>query len=93
MSGGHFNHNEYILEDLSNAVAMCLGQMEHIGSYIDSDELRNDIVAYTKRLCDDLQRLYKAVKVLDYYVSGDTGEETFIEEMRTIYEDKPSENP
>lgn len=88
MSGGHFNNNEYILEDLSNAVAMCLGQMEHIGSYIGTDELRNDIVAYTKRLCDDLQRSYKAVKTLDYYVSGDTGEETFIEEMKTIYGDE-----
>lgn len=89
MSGGHFNHNEYKLEELSNAVAMCLGQMEHIGSYIAIDELRNDIVAYTKRLCDDLQRSYNAVKALDYYVSGDTGEETFIEEMKTIYGDKP----
>lgn len=89
MSGGHFDHNEYILEDLSNAVAMCLGQMEHIRDYVATDELRNDIVAYTKRLCDDLQRSYKAVKALDYYVSGDTGEETFIEEMKAIYGDKP----
>lgn len=87
MSGGHFNHNEYILDELSQAVAMCLGQMEHIVGYITLDELRNDVVAYTKRLCDDLQRSYKAVKALDYYVSGDTGEETFIEEMKTIYKE------
>lgn len=86
MSGGHFNHNEYILSELSNAVAMCLGQMEHIEDYT-IDELRNDIVAYTKRLCNDLQRSYKAMKALDYYVSGDTGEETFIEEMKTIYKE------
>lgn len=89
MSGGHFNHDEYILEDLSGSVAKCLGQMEHIKTYVAVDELRNDIVAYTKRLCDDLQRSYNAVTALDYYVSGDTGEETFIEEMKTIYGDKP----
>lgn len=87
MSGGNFNHNECILEELSNDVAMRLGQMEHIEDYIAVGELRNDVIAYTKKLCDDLQRSYKAVKALGYYVGGDIGEETFIEEMKTIYGD------
>lgn len=89
MSGGHFNGQEYAVKDLANEVAMCLGRMEHTEDYISVEEVKDSVIEYTRKLCDDLKRSYRALRQLDYYVSGDTCEETFIDEMKTIYGDKP----
>lgn len=83
MSGGAFNYRDNELFSLQDAVAREIGEIEY-GSGKDYAE---DALAiqYMKQICYDLFKLGNALHALDWFVSGDTCEETFIKEYEKIY--------
>lgn len=81
MSGGAFEYRDNELYDLSIMVAREIGEIEYGADEYESCRERDPrTVEYMKLICKDLIKLAKVLHSLDWYLSGDTGEEKFIEE-------------
>lgn len=89
MSGGAFDYRDNVLFDLKDSVAREIGLYEYGGgddAYYKPKDPRT--LAYMKLVCGELGKLGKALHALDWYLSGDTGEEDFITEFEKLYSDK-----
>ena len=85
MSGGAFDYRDNVLFDLKDMVAREIGLYEYGGSdeeYYKPKDPRT--LTYMKLICEELGKLGKALHSLDWYLSGDTGEEKFIKDYETI---------
>ena len=87
MSGGHFNHNNYIYyqvhhfadeleqeiinNNVENEYGYCLGFNEEILNY-----LRQKVI--------ELRKISEEMRHIDYLYSGDHGEDTFMEIMKEL---------
>ena len=89
MSGGAFNYRDNIIFELRDSVAREIGLYEYGGSedYYQPKDPRT--IKYMKQVCKELGKLGKIMHSLDWYLSGDTGEDDFINDYESIYkEDK-----
>lgn len=84
MSGGAFDYRNNDLFDLRDAIAREIGLYE----YGCSDESYRPqdarTIAYMKLICEDLGKLGQVIRSLDWYLSGDTDEESFITDYEKI---------
>lgn len=84
MSGGAFDYRDNVLFDLKDMVAREIGLYE----YGCADELYKPkdsrTLTYMKLICEDLGKLGNIMHSLDWYLSGDTGEEEFIKDYEKV---------
>ena len=83
MSGGSFDYRESELNYLRGMVAKEIGYIENC--YDDENSYNQKTIEYMKAICNDLGKLAKVLHSLDYFVSGDTGEERFISDYEKVY--------
>ena len=83
MSGGTFDYRESELNYLRGMVAKEIGYIEHC--YDDEHSYNPKAIEYMKTICNDLGKLAKVLHSLDYFVSGDTCEESFISDYEKVY--------
>jgi hypothetical protein len=85
MSGGAFDYRDNTLFDLKDMVAREIGFMEY-GGEDDGPLIENkQVIEYMKRICTDLRKLGKVLRSLDWYLSGDIGEEEFLSDAQELY--------
>lgn len=85
MSGGAFDYSDRILFDLKDNVAREIGLYEY-GCADESYKPKDPrTVEYMRLICEDLGKLGQALHSLDWYLSGGTGEESFIKDYEQIY--------
>ena len=83
MSCGSFDYRESELNYLRVRVAEEIGYIEHC--YCDEHSYNPKTIEYMKAICNDLGKLAKVLHSLDYFVSGDSCEETFISSYEEVY--------
>lgn len=83
MSGGAFDYHDNILYDLQDDVARELGLIEY-GRKDNSYDISDKTVSYMKDICKQLGNLGDILHSLDWFLSGDTGEDKFIEDYESI---------
>lgn len=97
MSGGHFENIQYRIEEISNEIERILkrqGEKIPIEETVFSEDLYREHPEdkYYKKLSDNVQnkfkeaveqlkRAYVYVQRIDWYLSGDDSEETFLERL------------
>lgn len=84
MSGGAFDYRDNVLFDLKDMVAREIGLYEYgcaDESYRPKDART---LTYMKLICEDLGKLGNILHSLDWYLSGDTGEDDFIKDYEKI---------
>jgi len=69
MSGGHFNYQQFRLEDIAS----------EIDELIERQEYGVEIIEKFKLAAKTLRTAQRMAHRIDYLVSGDDGEETFLE--------------
>lgn len=69
MSGGHYDHKQYDLENLA-------GRVEEDMRRYDAGDLA---LARMQEIAEDLRRLSENVHHLDWWLSDDTGEDDFVD--------------
>jgi len=83
MSGGHFNYQQYTLEDLAEQIddIVKTNNSTDIDEYGDKkgQHLPNDIIEKFKETVYDLRRTAVMVQRIDWLLSGDDGEDSFRE--------------
>lgn len=85
MSGGAFDYRENILNDLRDMVAREIGFYEYGDNEYSPQDKRT--IKYMKSVCTMLGTLGKVMHSLDYYISGDTGEDKFIADYEKFMTD------
>lgn len=84
MSGGAFDYRDNTLFDLKDMVAREIGLYEY-GCADESYKPKDSrTLTYMKLICEDLGKLGNVLHSLDWYLSGDTGEEEFIKDYEKI---------
>lgn len=80
MSGGYFEYRNNDLIWIVEKILEWKNNIDEIG-YEHKEELRH----YCMKVCGDTRKLYDILKALDYFLSNDTCEETFIELCKEVY--------
>lgn len=83
MSGGYFDYGDRELFDIEESIVEWLAELKNEEQDLDFDELKY----FGRRILQDVKHTREALRALDYYLSCDTCEETFIEECRALYHD------
>ena len=93
MSGGAFDYRDNVLCDLKDILAREIGLLEYGGA--DDNYAPKDprTLGYMKAMCALLGTFGKAMHSLDYYLSGDTGEEKFIADFEKYMDEVRIQKP
>lgn len=88
MSGGAFDYKDNILFELQDLIAREIGLYEY--GCTDSSYKPKDprTIEYMKMICGNLSKLANVLHSLDWYLSGDTGEDEFISEFESYLNTK-----
>ena len=87
MSGGTFNYSDSTLFELKDMVAREIGLYEY-GCADESYKPQDPrTLTYMKLICENLGKLGNIMHSLDWYLSGDTGEEKFIADFEKYMND------
>lgn len=97
MSGGAFDYRDNVLFDLKDMLAREIGLLEYGGAEDDNYAPKDPrTLGYMKVMCTLLGAFGKAMHSLDYYLSGDTGEDKFIADFEKYMDEvrvhKPMED-
>jgi hypothetical protein len=95
MSGGHYDYQYNSLNSLADDIERDFlndGQVynsDYDGNYYDylsdaTDEQRVIILKEVKKLVKDLRKCAKRAKELEWYMSGDTGAESYLKAIKKI---------
>ncbi len=96
MSGGHYDYKHWKLSDLADDIEREFindgkyigenwqtGEQEEMDRIEDaSDEQRPIILKEVKSLIDDLRKCAIRAKELEWYMSGDTGADSYLERLK-----------
>lgn len=77
---GHFQHNEYRIQEISESIDRLIKTNSNKDQFGYCQNYSPEILEKfreTKKLAD---KLYKMIRVIDYLVCNDIGEESFFEE-------------
>ena len=84
MSGGTFDYRDNVLFELKDMIAREIGLYEY-GCTDESYRPKDPrTLKYMKQVCETLGVLGKVMHSLDWYLSGDTSEENFIEDYDNL---------
>ena len=84
MSGGAFDYRDSALTDLQDMIAREIGYLQYGSNYTEY-KYNTKTIEYMKNIVHDLERLSKVIHSLDWFVSGDTSEESFISDYENLY--------
>ena len=79
MSGGHFEHNQYIIPDIADDISRAIANNSTKNDYGYSNDYSNETLEKFKEAILQLRLVANMVHQIDWLLSGDTGEETFHE--------------
>jgi uncharacterized protein (DUF1015 family) len=87
MSGGNFNDNGYIYyqvnqfaDELENAI-----QNNHKkNDYGYASEYNEEVIAYLKSKLPEIRKVSEIMRAIDYLYSGDHGEDSFIQIIKSL---------
>jgi len=87
MSGGHFNNSGYIYyqvhqfaDELENAI-----QNNHTkDDYGYASEYNEEVISYLKSKIPEIKKISEIMRAIDYLYSGDHGEDSFLEKIKSI---------
>lgn len=85
MSGGALDYRDSALTDLQDMIAREIGYMEY-GSNYTAYKYNEKTLVYMKSIVEELERLAKAIHSLEWFLSGDTSEEEFINDYESLYQ-------
>ena len=82
MSGGHFNHGQYRLHDIASEIERLIElndstEKDHFG-YDKGNHYPPEIIARFKLAVERIKQAERMATRIDYLVSGDDGEESFL---------------
>jgi hypothetical protein len=83
MSGGHFDYKQYRIEDIATSIEEYLDEYEHT--------LAIETVNKFKEGIDLLRKAAVYAQRIDWFISGDDGEESFHRRLRedlTLFDSK-----
>lgn len=84
MSGGHFDYNQYQISDIADQIERDLIRIGTKNDYGDIFEIPDDISDKMLETIALLRKCEKMVQAIDWYMSGDTGDDSFREEWEAI---------
>lgn len=79
MSGGHFDYREFSLEVIADQIAELIENNNTPDEWGYANDYSDETIRLFKETADMLRKLAYRVHRIDYLVSGDDGEETFLE--------------
>lgn len=80
MSGGHFDYNQYRISDIADQIERDLSRIGKTNDYGDVIDIPEDIVDKMFEAITVLRKCEKMVHAIDWYMSGDTGDDSFRKE-------------
>lgn len=85
MSGGRFNYKDHSLDEFASEI-----EYDIVTNDNEDGGLQASVktLHFMRKMVDDLHRICDILHAYDWYVSGDTCEETFLEKAEEIYGDK-----
>ena len=97
MSGGHFDYKQHNIDDIANEIEQMLERQGKLipkdDLYLDEEYLKKFpeeryYITYSKEIQEKMREGIKHLKIssiyaqrIDWYLSGDDGEETFLERL------------
>lgn len=84
MSGGHFDYNQYRISDIADQIEHDLSRIGKKNDYGDTVEIPDYISSKMFETITILRKCEKMVHAIDWYMSGDTGDDSFMEEWKAI---------
>ena len=87
MSGGHFEYNNYILDRIADDIEVIVDNNDVENDYGYKTDYPPEIIEIFRLATMDLRRLSKNVHHIDYLISGDYGEDTFMRKMKELDSD------
>lgn len=97
MSGGHFNYEDFRIDDMMDIIKHDIkyndvewGYNSETGESVENYGYQHskETLSILKRLLKDMRKVMNVLHAYDWYVSGDTCEETFLEEAGKYYKIK-----
>lgn len=93
MSGGRFDYRDSSLDDIASELEADIEENDNVetGEWNEPGYVREGnhssvrTIKYMRMMVDDLHRLSDLLHAYDWYVSGDTGEDDFLEKADEIY--------
>lgn len=81
MSGGHFNDSGYVYYKISQFADELENELEEKKYFA---EYEPEVLKIMKEALPSIRRTAKMMKEIDYYFSGDTGEESFLRRIKEL---------
>lgn len=78
MSGGHFEYKQHHMLDIADEINRLITHNGKIDEYGCVFNFNPETVKILKKTAKELTKLEEKVHDIDWFVSGDTGEEDFI---------------
>ena len=82
MSGGHFNHQQYAFEDIAQTIQHDIdindsNEKDQFGGTI-GNHYAPEVIRRFKKAVKELRKCSDMVHEIDWLLSGDSGEDTFL---------------
>lgn len=95
MSGGRFDYNDHYLDEIASELDEDIETNDDVqtGEWNEDNHKREGLHAsehtlyFMRRMAKDLRKLSDLLHAYDWYVCGDTCEETFIGEAERLYKE------
>lgn len=84
MSGGHFDYNQYRIADIADQIERDLRTIGKTNEYGVIIDIPSDIADKMLETLASLRKCENMVHAIDWYMSGDTGDDSFREEWKRI---------
>ncbi len=81
MSGGHFRYKQYALNELTEEVERLIATNKRANEWGDTRNYPKEVIDKFKKAVKLLKEAEAYVHEIDWLVSGDTDEESFLENL------------
>lgn len=84
MSGGHFEYSNYTLDRIADDIEVAIENNDKPDEWGYTHDYPLEIIEIFRLATMDLRRLSKIVHHIDYLLSGDYGEDTFLRKIKEL---------
>ena len=87
MSGGHFDYQDKCIDNMIDIIKHDIKYNSKTVESVDDYGFQpsRETIDILNKLLKDMRKVMNVLRAYDWYVSGDTCEETFLEEARKYY--------
>ena len=85
MSGGHFNNSDYIyyrVYEFADELENEIQNNDKPDAYDYAPKYKEEVIHFLKCKVEEIRKLAKLMKEIDYLYSGDHGEDTFMKAVK-----------